>query len=656
MIGSIHRLLCAGRAVRRLVVLGWLCALAAIGSCREQFEPGRPARAHGFYSQSNPEDCLKACHTRRPYDAPPPSRCLTPACHGALAGRIAARQGFHGQGEVQARLVSGVCSGGCHQEHLVTGEIVPEPFASLAAAELATVRTEHESFAGLALTGGHARPACADCHARKNSLGHTRFLFPIAQRCVSCHPENESHWPAGQLAASPARRPLRGACERCHEAARFQQTRRPMQFEHGRDTEFSLLGKHAVLSCKTPACHEGAPPQFLVPVKRYADCTPCHQNVHGGTYGISRCSSCHSAQAPFRSVLPFDHDRETRFPLEGPHRVKQCSSCHRDQAQGVPDTDCGPCHRQRSPHGALFATRFPRCGSCHSGATWQESSFQHARLTRFPLASSRDQAGHHAESLPDCTKCHFAFRERSFKSYTSLLGRPRTAGSAPGAGRAPDAAVRCAGCHRHEEEHHGKAPELPCAKCHRPGDRRMLLCSDRGSERCLLEQAGIGHGEGKSFRLVGGHSLARLGKRCLACHKDTSFAPVSSLCIDCHARDNPHGLTLGDRCDRCHAYAAGKWQRLPNFAHGQVFDLAGRHADPQACAGCHPRELGPKARFKGRPRLCSAPECHGKPAAPRGDAHQGRNGATCDLSGCHQPKHGTFRCLALSADKASCPL
>lgn len=656
MIGFIHRHLCARLAARRLAALGWVCVLATIGSCREQFEPGRPSHAHSFASQSNPVDCLKTCHTRHPYDAPPPSRCLTPACHGALAARIAARQGFHGQDEVQAKIASGVCSGGCHQEHLVTGEIIPEPFFSLAASELTTVKAEHGTFTSLPLTGGHAKPPCTDCHARKNSLGHPSFLFPIKQRCVHCHAEKASHWSTGQSAGSPTRSPLRGACERCHEATRFQATRRPLQFEHGRDTEFNLVGKHAVLSCKTPACHGGAPPQFLVPVKQYADCTPCHQNVHGGTYGVSRCRSCHSAQARFREVLSFDHDRETSFPLQGNHRVKPCSSCHSDQAQAVPDTDCSQCHRQRSPHGRLFATRFPRCGSCHSGATWEAASFQHTTLTRFPLASSHEQAGHHAESLPDCQKCHFAFRERSFKSYASLIGGPGTGSSASRESRVLASAVRCAGCHKHKEEHHGKAPELPCSKCHRPGDKRMLLCSDRTSERCLLEQAGIGHGEGKSFRLVGGHSLARLGKRCLACHKDTSFAPVPRLCIDCHAKDDPHGMTLGDRCDRCHAYAAGQWKRLPNFAHGQVFDLAGKHAEPQACAGCHPEQLGLNARFKGRSRMCSAQECHGRPAAPRGDAHQGRNGATCDLSGCHQPKHGTFRCLSLSADKTSCPL
>ena len=40
------------------------------------------------------------------------------------------------------------------------------------------------------------------------------------------------------------------------------------------------------------------------------------------------CSSCHTSTATW-SALRFDHDEETRFPLEGAHREASCSACHK---------------------------------------------------------------------------------------------------------------------------------------------------------------------------------------------------------------------------------------------------------------------------------------------------------------------------------------
>jgi Cytochrome c7 and related cytochrome c len=122
------------------------------------------------------------------------------------------------------------------------------------------------------------------------------------------------------------------------------------------------------------------------------------------------------------------------------------------------------------------------------------------------------------------------------------------------------------------------------------------------------------------FALVGAH----LSVKCDSCHVvGKKFRETSSLCIDCHKKDDPHKGSLGDKCETCHD--AKTWRETKHFNHDTAnFKLTGAHTDAK-CASCHAGE-----RWKGAPVLCN--DCHRQQ-----DKHKGQNGQACET--CHTTKN-----------------
>ena len=110
---------------------------------------------------------------------------------------------------------------------------------------------------GFALEGAHRAVACRECHrelgaapARQTlkatapaAAARLRFDAPRRDRCAACHVD-----PHG---AQFAGRPGAGACESCHDAARWAGAAR---FVHDRDSSFPLAGAHSRVPCV--ACHK----------------------------------------------------------------------------------------------------------------------------------------------------------------------------------------------------------------------------------------------------------------------------------------------------------------------------------------------------------------------------------------------------------------
>jgi hypothetical protein len=94
-----------------------------------------------------------------------------------------------------------------------------------------------------ALSGGHAKPACAACH-KKVDVGTPREraqLVGLPVACQACH--KDPH--AGQF----AREGEASSCERCHTTDNVKASR----FDHARDSSYALDGAHARVACS--ACH-----------------------------------------------------------------------------------------------------------------------------------------------------------------------------------------------------------------------------------------------------------------------------------------------------------------------------------------------------------------------------------------------------------------
>ena len=61
------------------------------------------------------------------------------------------------------------------------------------------------------------------------------------------------------------------------------------------------------------------------------DCASCHSSPHQDQFQKPRakaCVKCHESAKAF-DILSFDHDLESRFPLDEAHAEVACAACHK---------------------------------------------------------------------------------------------------------------------------------------------------------------------------------------------------------------------------------------------------------------------------------------------------------------------------------------
>jgi hypothetical protein len=166
-----------------------------------------------------------------------------------------------------------------------------------------------------------------------------------ARDCAECH--RDPH--RGEL----ARLVERSGCESCHRVESWKQ----VSFDHA-STGYRLEGRHLAVSCN--GCHLRPPPSGRAAVLRFSGlgtaCESCHGDPHAGQFataaGGTACERCHgtTAMKPAR----FDHQRDSRYRLDGAHAKLACDACHRPQSEAgrrfirykpLPVT-CSGCHGQ----------------------------------------------------------------------------------------------------------------------------------------------------------------------------------------------------------------------------------------------------------------------------------------------------------------------
>lgn len=298
------------------------------------------------------EVACEACHTAPHTDAPrtfhkTPNACG--ACHADAHG------GFF---DARSAQLEPIMHGDCARCHDATAfaPVPPERF-------------HHEPWTGFPLDGAHAQEGCAACHhasrepdATGRRFGRAAELFghfpPLAggpevgQACAVCHADphaggfNAPHLPADFSGET--------GCARCHGSASFRDL--PRGFDHGLWTGFKLSGAHGALDCAQ--CHGPLwPPDAAGRTWMAAhgnNCADCHADPHGGQFareGAVDCARCHKDPS---SWMPrsFDHNWDTRFPLDSTHAALDCSACH--QPKRIEDVDtyhyrplgmeCTDCH------------------------------------------------------------------------------------------------------------------------------------------------------------------------------------------------------------------------------------------------------------------------------------------------------------------------
>jgi len=189
------------------------------------------------------------------------------------------------------------------------------------------------------LEGAHRVVACAGCHpkdarleakvpaavkarleaARRPVKPSLALLdIPRAQKdCRACH--RDPH--GGQFQA----RQEKEGCTGCHGVETFKKAK----FDHQKDSRFKLEGKHAKAACAS--CHKPGDAGLIRYRPLPLTCVGCHADVHAGQLavkGVTDCARCHDASNPWKEKLRFDHQKDSRYKLDGKHKPLACDKCH----------------------------------------------------------------------------------------------------------------------------------------------------------------------------------------------------------------------------------------------------------------------------------------------------------------------------------------
>lgn len=266
---------------------------------------------------------------------------------------------------------------------------------------------DHALETSFALAGAHAGAECRACHVEPV---HT---VSVPTDCFGCHRDDDEH------------EGLNGQdCGACHVARDWS----AITFDHGRDTQFRLLGSHIDLACGD--CHVSPVHETPLP----GDCHSCHvdDDPHEAQLGEA-CEQCHN-ESGWDVGVRFDHGL-TLFPLIGEHAGIECDACHESQRFHDAPSQCIDCHLDSDIHDATLGAQ---CGACHSPVAWPIWVFDHTLQTRFELD------GAHTDLA--CAECHV---------------RPMD-------DRRP-LASNCISCHRSDDVHQGDFGR-DCGRCHTTAD------------------------------------------------------------------------------------------------------------------------------------------------------------------------------------------
>lgn len=431
-------------------------------------------------------------------------RCLD--CHKKVATDIDEKRGFHGR----IKDVAQTACKACHTEHKGRDADI--------------VHLDKDTFdhgqTDFVLEGAHTGLACGSCHQKNVKYRDA------SSACYDCHKK-----------ADPHKERLGKDCGKCHGVKAWKTSR----FDHDK-TKFPLHGKHKEASCNS--CH---------PNERYKDiataCIACHRinDVHGERYG-DKCEKCHNEKK--WKEIPFDHDKDTKYRLQGKHRDVGCDTCHGGKKlYGVKlGMKCIDCHKSDDKHAGRYGEK---CESCHSPKEWEHTEFSHDKDTKFPLK------GYHKDL--DCQDCHRGEIEKRQE------------------------ARKCYDCHQNDDVHKGKEGKR-CERCHNEQHWGKKVVFDHDMTK---------------LPLIGLHAAVP----CEECHLANNYKIASYTCNACHKKDDVHKLTLGSNCAFCHT--PNGW-RVWRFDHDTQSDykLEGAHKDLH-CHVCHRDPVSDKIRL---PKTCGG--CH----------------------------------------------
>ncbi|MBK9323428.1 MAG: hypothetical protein IPM97_10900 [Bdellovibrionaceae bacterium] len=491
------------------------------------------------------KDCLK-CHDAG--KGVPNEKCLD--CHKQIKPFVEQKRGFHG-------LTDKNCME-CHREHK------GRDFDSMAIDEK---KFDHKKLTGYDLEGKHADIKCTECH--KNKLG-PKYLRPgdtqyfgNTSTCISCHKKDDVHFFKGNLAKKD--------CNACHGIKTWKDE---IKFDHTRDGNYKLTGKHAEAKCND--CHLTNKNKKIFTYKwpqlKTAKCLTCHEDAHkanlSSRFRGGNCTACHTEQS--WKIQTFDH-KITGYKLNGRHVEIDCVECHKQNPTAIDkeskknykwvglNKKCLSCHDDFHRFGNAKNPHFGdlnNCIDCHTEKKWTPAiNFNHNKHTRYVID------GAHIEVK--CKDCH-TIKTTKMPIY-----------------KFPNLSTKtCENCHK--SPHVGVfSKELLKKQC--------TVCHTTDSWSTHKSNKGFDHSKTR-FPLTGAH----ISTKCNDCHgpaKKQIFKFKSAdlkFCVDCHKNIHTNQFSKifsAQSCTLCHDTKTFK-DRLP-FDHDKTqYKLKGAHAELK-CQDCH---------------------------------------------------------------------
>lgn len=491
----------------------------------------------------------------------------------------------------------------------------------------------------------HDNGRCLECHTeigRRVSAGKGYHATVKSQQCYECHKEHRGRtadiveWPSGSRDLFNHRLtgwPLEGShkkpkCNECHEPRRVEDPKvRELVAEKGRKTYLGLSTR----------------------------CIECHHDEHRGQTS-NDCQKCHNT-TEFKKAPNFDHNRDSRYRLEGKHREVKCIECHESvndttpppvfperraatylKMKPIPFASCTSCHDD--VHRGQFGAD---CTRCHTPNDWKIIE-EKARDTGFHDKHAFQLKGQHATVA--CKSCHGPFPGEAAKYKGLKFKNCADCHYDAHAGQvdAKDGVVKCEECHdvrgfipvrfdhtRHEQTRFPLVDThktVPCNSCHRSDARILELVSSkvrsevlRKGRKLLFSDAVLAF---DAVNAAAGSAKA-VSFACNTCHRDIHLGQFSKPVVPA---DQRAGVKA---CASCHTPT--RFASVTFTHNDSRFPLEGKHSDV-ACGTCHvPASDGllkGTVVYRSTARECA--QCHA-------DVHVGQlavEGRT-DCAKCHSP-------------------
>lgn len=389
------------------------------------------------------------------------------------------------------------------------------------------------------LRGSHAAVRCAGCH---KDFSTPALKKPVFATCTSCH--KDAHAGAATLAGKVV------DCAACHTVNGF--TPSSYSVESHAKAKYPLAGKHATVQCG--ACHTrsatataatkyGSAKVVLRP--RFATCTDCHADDHGGQLknraDRGECAACHRVTGWTPTTFDSAAHASLKLALSGRHREVACAACHGASRSALPpmsttvvlgranvlfkvlEIDCASCHVD--PHQGRFVAGGARakaggCPTCHNTRAFRPSKADVAAHAQFGFVL---EGAHRATA---CSACHKELTPPPAAKRSSLV---RAGG---GFGDLQfQAKHECVDCHQspHGSQFDAWNAKGGCAACH--------------TAEAFAPAKKFDHNTDAAFSLKGAHEVVP----CARCHvrdpkgsdpKSLIYRPVSGKCETCHGKES----------------------------------------------------------------------------------------------------------------------